>query len=266
MRLFKWAVIALVPLFMAVAFVWSLKNVYADVVVEGFLAKGNLKIGQIVSLSDKAATTVQSSPANESNQIYGVVVDNSKAPITLTHQTQQVYVATGGDYPVMVSDENGPISPGAYISVGSLDGIGIKATPNQPVVLGHADTAFSPPTGVISKSGKYSIGRINVTISVMPNPMFKNTLAIPQPLQKIGNSIAGSEVSPLRVYIALLVFVVATALSVILLTVGVRSALIALGRNPLSRHSILQGMFQVIAVSLVIFCSALVGVYLILKI
>lgn len=266
MKVFRRAVIAVVPLLIAAFFTWAFKIAYADVVVEGFLAKDNPKTGQIVSLSDKAATTVQPSPANESNQIYGVVVDSSKAPITLTHQTQQVYVATGGDYPVLVSDENGPISAGDYISVGSLDGTGIKATPNQPVVLGHADAAFKPPAGVISKSGKYNIGRITVTISVMPNPMFKNTLAIPQPLQKIGNSIAGTEVSPLRVYIALLVFVVATALSVILLTVGVRSALIALGRNPLSRHSILQGMFQVIAVSLIIFCSSLVGVYLILKI
>jgi hypothetical protein len=45
----------------------------------------------------------------------------------------------------------------------------------------------------------------------------------------------------------------------------VRSSMIALGRNPLSRKSILRGMFQVIITSIIIFICGLFGVYLLLK-
>lgn len=237
----------------------------ADNVVEGFYEKGKLKTGQIVKLSTKPPATVEVAPANTSNQIFGVVVDASRAPITLERQNQQVFIATGGSYPVFVTTQNGPINKGDYISMSQIDGVGAKATGNQPLVLGHAEATFDGKNNVLSHSDKYAIGQIMVALSVLPNTQFKNTLAIPQPLQRLGNSISGREVPPFRVYMALILFLVAISLAVILLIVGTRSSLVALGRNPLSRHSILQGMFQVIAVAVTIFGISVGGVYLLLR-
>ena len=240
-------------------------SVKADNVVEGFYEHNNLSTGLIVKLDTKPAATVEAAPANTSNQIFGVVVDGSQAPITLDRPNQQVFVATGGTYPVLVANDNGPIAKGDYISISRFDGIGAKADSNQPVILGHAETAFDGVNNVKKHLGKYTEGSVDVAIAVAPNPQFKNTFSIPQPLQRIGNSVAGREVPPLRVYMALVVFIVAVSLAVILLVVGIRSSLIAVGRNPLSQHLILRGLSQVIGLSLVIFGLAVGGVYLLLR-
>lgn len=237
----------------------------ADNVVEGFYETSELKPGQVVKLATKPTATVQLVPANTSKQIFGVVVDASNAPITLERPNQQVFVATGGSYPVFVANDHGEIKKGDYISISRFDGIGAKADGNQPVILGHADAGFDGVNNVKRHNGKYAIGEIKVTISVAPNPLFKNTVAIPQPLQRVGNSVAGREVPPFKVYMGLLLFVVSVSLAIILLVVGVRTSMTAIGRNPLSRHSVLQGMFQVIGLSLTIFGLSIGGVYLLLR-
>ena len=50
-----------------------------------------------------------------------------------------------------------------------------------------------------------------------------------------------------------------------LLWSGVRSGMISIGRNPLSKHSIIQGLMQVIIVAVLIFIIGVFAVYLLLK-
>ncbi|HEX4774835.1 MAG TPA: hypothetical protein VH234_04940, partial [Candidatus Saccharimonadales bacterium] len=64
----------------------------------------------------------------------------------------------------------------------------------------------------------------------------------------------------------LIIFLVTAAAAVTILWSGVRSGLISLGRNPLSRHTILSGMYKVIFTGLGIFILGLAGVYLLLKV
>lgn len=238
-------------------------GVGADSVVQGFLANSVLTPGQVVSLS-KNGTTVQLAPADNPDAVYGVVVDQAEAPLTLNREGQQVFVALGGSYPVTVSSQNGVIRPGDYLSISGIAGVAMKATPNQSMILGHAIEGFDGQSA--QKAGAYNISNIKASISVTRNPSFTNSLAIPQPLQRIGNSIAGHEVSPFRVYAALIIFIVASVLTMILLVVGIRSSMTAMGRNPLSRHLILRGMFEVIGAATAIFTASIIGVYLLLKI
>jgi len=240
---------------------WSAK---ADNVVQTFSSSTTLKAGQVVSLGDKAST-VEVTPGDNSSIMYGVVIDSTQAPLTLVGQGQPVYVASNGDYQVMLDTENGPIKTGDYISMSSTAGVGAKASIDQSTVLGRAEANFDGSKNVIGHDGRYAVGKVLMGIAVSRNPQFKNTLTVPSPLQKIGNSIAGREVSPFKIYVAVIIFVTATALAIILLVVGIRSAMVAIGRNPLSRHTILRGLFQIISTSLIIFIGSLVGVYLILK-
>ena len=46
---------------------------------------------------------------------------------------------------------------------------------------------------------------------------------------------------------------------------AVRSSLIAIGRNPLSKKSIIRGLFQVVIIGLMVFLSGIFGVYLLLR-
>jgi hypothetical protein len=59
--------------------------------------------------------------------------------------------------------------------------------------------------------------------------------------------------------------VIAGAVSGSLIYSGIRSGMIAIGRNPLSKKSIVRGIIQVVIVGLIIFLVGVFGVYLLLK-
>ena len=255
----------LLPVSLFVALVFTLvAPVIADNVVQSYSAADKLQVGQIVRLS--SSTEVALNPSNRSDLMFGVVVDKSQAPIVLDRQGATTYVTNQGEYPVLVSNEAGPISKGDYISMSSTSGVGAKAGSNDSMIIGTATGSFDGKNNVVGTDGKYNIGKVTVSIDIIKNPSFKNTLAIPGVLQKIGNSIAGRETSPLRIYISLVLFIVATALTLVLLVVGTRGGLVAIGRNPLSKHIVLRALAQVILVAFAIFFVSLIGVYLILKV
>jgi hypothetical protein len=68
------------------------------------------------------------------------------------------------------------------------------------------------------------------------------------------------------VYTALIIFMVSLIAAIVILWSGVRSSLISLGRNPLSRHAIFSGMYKVVFTGLGVFLIGLAGVYLLLKV
>jgi hypothetical protein len=78
--------------------------------------------------------------------------------------------------------------------------------------------------------------------------------------------VANKSVPVIRIYTALFVFMISIMAAVTILWSGVRSSLISLGRNPLSRHSIFIGMYKVVFTGLGVFIIGLAGVYLLLKI
>jgi hypothetical protein len=158
---------ALALLLLAFAVLASIAN--ADTIVRGFKANGTLEPGIIVALSGNSNDAVDIATEKDPTKIYGVVIDPAQAPFTVQKSGQQVFVATGGSYPTLVSTQNGTIK----------------------------------------------------AISAI------------------------------------------IALSVLL--VGVKSSITAIGRNPLSKKSILTGLFQVITVAILVFIVGMFGVYLLLR-
>lgn len=239
--------------------------VKADTLVNGYQEKGSLQPGLIVSLVPNSSNTVQATTGNDAEHIYGVVIDPSQAPVTVQRQGQQVFVATGGTYPVLVSTQNGPIKAGDYISISRVDGIGTKAS-EQSIILGRALSSFDDKSGFITRASDGSaIGRINVSIMPGKNPLVKDNVAIPAPLKRFGQAIAGKNVTAVRIWAALTVFLVTAIIAISVLAVGIRSSIISIGRNPLSKKSILKGLLQVVVVAILVFIVGVFGVYLLLK-
>ena len=238
----------------------------ADILVQGMASSGTLTAGTIVAVSDSKASTVVAAPSSDPSRIYGVVINQSDAAVTEDGTGSQVYIATSGDYSVTVSTQGGVISSGDYISVSTTDGIGAKANDNQSTVIGRALQAFNGTGSGVDKTGKYPKGQITVNISPGPNPNYKNGADVPLGLHKLGNTIAGKAVSSSRVYASLVIFLVATGLAAGLLWIGARGSITAIGRNPLSRQSIMASLFQVVGVAITVFIIGLVGVYLLLRI
>jgi hypothetical protein len=260
--------VKIVPIcIVALSFIGFAGPAAADNLAQGFTAKGTLSPGMIVALTKNAQNTVEAASGGDTSKIFGVVIDPSDAPLLLNRQTgDQIFVANSGTYPVLVSTERGNIKTGDYITVSSTDGIGAEATPAQSAVLGQATTPFDGSKDSVTKIGGFAVGKITVTVNPRKNPLIKNDISIPPFLRKVGEAIAGHPVSPLHIYAALAFLLSAVTIATALLTAGIRGGMIALGRNPLNKGSIMNSMFKVVIAAVMIFVIGLFGVYLLLKI
>lgn len=247
---------------------------YAQSVTQAYGADSPLQKGLIVGTKLKDPKMVEPLNVDQLDRVLGVVVDPNDSPITISGDQEKVFVATVGRYDVLVSDQEGAIKTSDYVTLSSLAGIGMEATYNQSEVLGRAITGFDGKSGVISTSKltdtnggtrEVRIGRITVDIAVSKNPLAKSAAVTPEFLGKIGQAIAGKSVSPAKIYISAAIFLVGAFIAGAVLYSGIRSSIIAIGRNPLSKKSILRGLLQVIFTSLIVFIIAVIGVYLLLK-
>lgn len=230
--------------------------------------------GMIVGQS-KDTSKVEPIDITRQNGILGVVVSANDSPITISDDAHHIFVATSGRYDVLVSDQEGPISKSDYITLSSLSGIGMKATDEQTNVLGRAVAAFDGKTNVLgttvltdAKGGQKTIhlARIQVEINIAKNPLSKTADRTPAILSQAGRAISGKTVSAARLYLGAIIFIVGTVIAGSIMYAGVRSSIISIGRNPLSKRNILKSMLGVTVASLAVFLISTLGVYLLLRI
>ncbi|MCA9348130.1 hypothetical protein KC867_01840 [Candidatus Saccharibacteria bacterium] len=250
-------------------------NAQGASVTQGYKAESVLQRGMIIGTKEDDATTVEPLNVEQMDRIMGVVVNANESPITISGEDEQVFVSTVGRLDVLVSNQNGTINPGDYVTLSSIAGIGMLATYNESQVLGQAVDGFDGENSVISKSSladnigskrEVVIGRIKVNVAISKNPIAKSAAVTPEWLGKIGQAIAGESLSPARLYLGAGLFLIGASISAMILYSGVRSSIISVGRNPLSKKSILRAMLQVIFTSLIVFIISVFGVYLLLKI
>lgn len=247
----------------------------AQSVTQGYGADEVLQRGMIVGSKDDDPSKVIPVNVDQLDKIMGVVVDANDSPITISGEEEKVFVSTVGRYDVLVSDQNGPIQVGDYVTASSLNGIGMLATFNESQILGRAIGGFDGNGSIISSGNlsdtqgggrKVNIGRIQVDIAVSRNPIAKSAAVTPEWLGRLGQAIAGKSLSPARIYLGAGLFLIGAAIAAMILYSGTRSSIISIGRNPLSKKSILRGLLQVIATSLIVFIISVFGVYLLLRV
>lgn len=259
LKIKMFAALSLILIFGAVVYA------QADTVVLGFKANGDLQIGSIVSLSNEDSDTVELAPADNSKRIYGVVIEDNAAPLTVQKTGQQVMVASSGNYSVLVSNQKGPIKAGDYLSLSKTDGIGAKAA-SRAGAFGKALEGFDGSSGVLTQQSDGTvIGRIDAQISIGTAQLAQSSAFLPPAIQSLGEDIAGKPVSPIRIYSALGVFGTTLLTSTLLLLGGIKNGMVSIGRNPLSQHSIMRGLAQVIVASTFVLTIGLAGVYLLLR-
>jgi hypothetical protein len=246
----------------------------AQTVTEGYGTDETLKRGMLVAVKLNDPKKVEALTGDSLDRLKGVVVQPNDSPVTLSSEDHKVFVATSGNYEVLVNDQNGPIKEGDYISISPLAGVGMKANDVQSVVLGRAVTAFNAQTDsigstILDQGDKSTVrfGRIQVAVAINRNPLLKvpEQNKLPKFLARLGESIANKPVSTSRIYLAVTIFVVSALIAGVLLYSGTKNGLISIGRNPLSKKTILRGLLQVVILSLIIFITGIFGVYLLLK-
>ena len=250
--------------------------IYAQTITQGYASDTAIQRATIVSLKLDDATTVEPTSFDNDERMHGVVVSANDAPFTLSTEDEKTFVATKGRFEVFVSNENGSIQTGDFIAISRVAGIGMKAGEREPFVIGKALSGFDGESGVLSTTTiddagtekKVAIGRIQADIGVSGNPLLRPTKAnLPSFLEKVAETIAQkTPVNPTRIYLSLAVLFVSAVVAGVLLYSGIRSSLISIGRNPLSKKSITRGLLQVIMTSSIILLLGIFGVYLLLRI
>lgn len=238
---------------------------YADAVTRTFKSSSDLEPGWLVALKTDSDDTVEIAPAGRPDRVYGVVIDPKTAALLVKGTGQEVAVATSGRYPMLVSNVNGAIGAGDYLSLSIRDGIAAKATSKQGITIGRAVESFNGGAKSLFTDGEVSIGRIDVELERLPNASVKLGAVVPGPLKGIAESVSGKPLSAIRIYAALAVLLICMIIVTTLLLSGIRSGMVAIGRNPLSRHLVFQGLSQVIVACVAVFIVGVLGIYLLLK-
>jgi len=247
----------------------------AQSVTQGYKSEKVLQRGTTVSLDAEDTSRVVAVTKENEDRIHGVVVASNDSAFTLSDDEEKTFVATVGRFDALVSTEGGAIQQGDFLTVSSITGIVRKAAEVDRYTIGKAIESFSGEQNVISTTSltdsasnvnKVAIGRISVDLNVGSNPLLRPTESnLPEALKKFTELIAGKQVSAIRVYIGLFILLSASAISGSLLYSGVRSSMISIGRNPLSKKSITKSLLQIVMTSIIIFLIGLFGVYLLLR-
>lgn len=252
--------------------VWS---VSAQEFTQGFASDQQLLKGEIVARVEGDESKVEKATQAAIERLYGVVVRSNETAVSLTVDTSGVLIATAGRFEVLVTDLNGEVGEGDYLTASPIAGIAMKADDRQDKTIGQALQAFntSEPSQILTtrevtstegEKRQAAIGRVLADLDIRNNPLSYGILA-PQVLIELGETIAGGPVSVTRIWGALGVLALSFVTGSVIFYAGVRTSIIAIGRNPLSKSSVLRGFLQVTAISLIIFVVGGFAVYLILK-
>lgn len=246
--------------------------------VQGYGAEAPLDNGTIVTLAGKDSNQVKIATKKEEHNMFGVTVDRNLLPFTLSQEglANEVFVAHSGTYNVIVSTEGGPIAAGDYVALSSVNGVAKNAGTEKTTVFGRAASKFDGKgvtlgtTTLKDSNGKVTktvtLGLIPVAIDIRHNPNDKSTKAkVPEFLQRVGQAVAEKEVSPIRIYLSMAIATVSLLMALSVLYSGVRSGVISIGRNPMSKKSIFRAIFEIILTSFLILIIGLFAVYLLLK-
>lgn len=245
--------------------------------VQSYAADSPIETGTIVVLTGDKADRVKIATQNNAQNMFGVVVDRNQLPLTITGGTKEneTFVAVSGTYPVLVSDQAGSIASGDYLTLSAANGVAMKAGDEEVTVFGRANASFSANSALLGtttlkdsagNSKTVKLGSVPVTIDIKNNPNHKSTDSnLPEFLKRVGQAIAEKEVSPIRIYLSLGITIVSLIAAISVLYAGVRSGVISIGRNPMSKKSIFKALMQVILTSLLILIVGLFAVYLLLR-
>lgn len=240
---------------------------------QGYSSDEPLQQGMLVKEKANDRSKVEPVKQSDAGYIKGVVVGRNDSAVVIASEDQNVFVANSGMHDVLVSDEGGAIKKGDYLSISSIAGIAMKTDNNQTIVIGRAAGDFTGKGDSIGSTTRESdkkninLGRISVDISIAANPTRKQATrdTVPKIFKDISSSVAGKPVTNGRIWLASIVFLASSIITGIMFYSGARSSLLALGRNPLSKTSILKGLVQIVVLGIIVFICGLFGVYLLLK-
>lgn len=241
----------------------------AALISQSYTSDKTLAINSIVSLKDNSADEVVAASHTNADNLLGVIVSAGSSSLSLTNNlSNQVQVATSGTLHVLVSDINGPIARGDFITASPISGVGMKATDNarivgiaQGTIEGGASQTIKDDQG---KDKVVKVGQVTVLVNVSSYFKQPDKTLIPSAVQNVANAFAGRTVAALPILVSAGIFVVTLLVVVIIIYSMIRNGIISVGRNPLSQSAVYRNIVQMSGLVLGILAASFVAIYLVL--
>lgn len=230
-------------------------------------SNGKIVTGTLVSYKPGSSGAVELATNATADRLVGIAGHNPV--IAISNGQNHVQIVLSGTTLALVSDINGAVKSGDKIAPSPIAGVGMKATTDGQII-GTAQGAVTPTKtiSITDKSRKghtVHIGYVTIQVGSTYYQAPGSTF-LPPFMQNIANSLAGRQVSLMRVMVAALVVMLGFVSVIMLVYSGVRSSMQSIGRNPLAAPDIRRGLYQIILIAVAVTGStALVG-YLILRV
>lgn len=203
------------------------------------------------------------------NHIFGVVNDDAVTAYKNVNPSPTDHVISqSGVVIVNISDYNGKISPGDYITSSAIPGKGMKAT-QTGYVIGIAQSQVTEGGQIQSAGKNYTSGQVYVSLRIeyaeLSTP--RSSLGL---LNVIASSIFKNAQDPekftlvIKYIMAGLVVVAAFSIGFFAFTRSISKGIEAMGRNPLARKSIqISIIIQVVLTILTLLASIVIALIII---
>lgn len=242
-------------------------SVHAVSISEDFKANDSYPNGSIVSLTKASSDQVELSNTNNTDYLLGVVNDPNQSAISFDKNETDVSVALRGDVKVLVSNVNGEIVQGDFITTSWLDGVGMKASADsQQKIIGVAQEDFDLSQAteygdIDTPSGKQKVSVDTVLVRLSDKEGTESTLENKNSVEEAFSEVIGQDVSLDKIIIGSLLFVMSLTVSGMFTISSIKGSFISIGRNPMASTSINKGMVRVAIISTVILLTGTVVAY-----
>lgn len=241
----------------------------ASLISQSYSSSDKLAIDSIVSLKDNSADEVIAATHINADNLLGVVVSANSSSLSLTSSmANQVQIATSGTLRVLVSDINGTIKRGDYITASPISGVGMRASDNARIIgVAQGSVEGGSSQTIKDDQGKDQtviVGEVPVLVNVSSYFKQPEKTLIPSSIQNLANAFAGRNVSALPILISAGIFVVTLLIVVIIIYSMIRNAIISVGRNPLSQGAVYRNVIQMSGLVLAILAASFAAIYLVL--
>ena len=268
--LYKLAYTFIVAIFLA-SMITPLVAQAQTFISQSYSSADPLALNSIASLKNDTTDEIVAAKSSNSDNTLGVVVIAENSSLSLSNGgPNQVQIATSGILDVLVSDVNGSIIQGDYITASPISGVGMKATGNTRVVgVAQSDlsgTAQSQQEYTDANGEKQSVevGKIPVLVNVSYYYKQPDKTVIPSAVQSVANALAGKTVNPVPIIVGAGIFLVTLIVVVSIIYSMIRSSIISVGRNPMSQSAVYRNVIQLSSLVLGILAVGFIAIYLVL--
>ena len=247
----------------------------ASAVTQGYKTSIEMPNGAVVSLTKDSGDTVEKTTLQNEALLVGVAAAPEDALIDVQPAGSLIRVAVSGDTSLLVSDMDGDINPGDQLAISPLAGIATKMNSNTSTkkIIAAANEKFNKTVSNIKQvevelvdgtKKTVFVGRITAKLLLNDRSDQKKSSQNQSILATIGEKLTGKPTNPVRLVASSLIAIGTLAIAGLILNSSVKGSFISLGRNPLSKDSIISGILKVSLLGIAILALGFAFAYAVL--